>query len=430
VDLKVSQVLFRPCREAVAVAVGRIKGEIVKDPNNQVRIDFVNAMWKVNGCAVNLCTAPECGHIEIERMFSQLGIEHGASGEVGRPYRFRKSLESKTDADQLDALLMVNVFISDGRLMSGDIFEGMLEVPLQIGDLLHVEGWSTRLREAASASPWIREATNREFILEVVKLAFPDWFLTMLSTNHNDANVLTGEDALGDMRERFSSGMMVAPLVPVGLIDGLNVWKGDWGWNSASPWKFEACYMLDSFMFEVSDSDPEASNLGARIPYEYVRQDRDDYFMCAQRGHGLNSYGLGIVAQFGGLFISQQTGYGGVYMQSPEKDVTRHMKAYNRLIAPLEKFNSSVSTGVLFSDYRSYAAIFTTERRAFLKTTSDKDLESRRWHLPSGWGIAADLEISDYIGFKTRLQEMIEANYSPQLTASAQYLLKVVRFRG
>ena len=116
-------------------------------------------------------------------------------------------------------------------------------------------------------------------------------------------------------------------------------------------------------------------------------------------------------------------------MSSDDKEVSKHMKAYNRYIAPLEKFNSSLNTGVLFSDYRGYAAIFTTERRAMLNVVQDDVWPV--WQLPDGWGIAATHEDGGRgdAEFRARLKEIVESNYSPQLTASAQFLLKVVTWR-
>ena len=381
------------------------------DRFKQVQIDLVDAMWRASGCSIDFCTSPGCGHFDIERMFGKLGIEWNDDG-LGHRFTEMAQKISSFDFNQPTILMMLDSIVQDGNLKNEQILRGFMEVPEPVGNLLWDQGWNERLTEAEAATPWVREATNKEFLYELVRLAFPVEYLVEAEDIGVDG-VVRGQVALQHMIRTFAENSMTSPLVPSHLLTSLIGYENDWCWKARSPWDSFTCYMLG-----MGEDD--------RVPSDYLNEGDGDYFMCAHRGHGINSFGLGIIARFGGVFISQQTGYGGVYMENANEYVDAHMKAYNTHIAPLETRSSALDTGIVFSDYRVDATIFTTDSRAFGNYETGNSWKS--WDLPDGWGIAVDrFSILD-MEFEPRLRELIASNYSPQLTAAAKYLLEVTSF--
>lgn len=142
------------------------------------RIKFVEALWKANGCTIGMCTSLECGHIDIERSFHSLGITFLADNHDGTQYEFPGwSEDEDITMDQRDALSILNVLMTYGNFSKDQLFEGFMEVPKIVGELLHEHGWNEKLREADLQAPWAREATRKDFVLELVGEAFPDEYL-------------------------------------------------------------------------------------------------------------------------------------------------------------------------------------------------------------------------------------------------------------
>ena len=127
---------------------------------------------------IGACTSLECGHIEIERMFPILGIGHLSDEHAGTQYEFLGWVDSEViTSDQQDSLWMLNTLMTYGNFMKDNLFEGFLEAPRIIGELLHEHGWHEKLRDGDRQTPWLRDASRKDFLLALVGEAFPDEYL-------------------------------------------------------------------------------------------------------------------------------------------------------------------------------------------------------------------------------------------------------------
>ena len=88
--------------------------------------------------------------------------------------------------------------------------------------------------------------------------------------------------------------------------------------------------------------------------------------MFGQRGHGANSYGIGLIAKIGNVLIAQQHGWGGVYMDPVKatESVSKGIQAWNSSLRELKQLydlqqpgSDDVKYALLFSDYREIAEI-------------------------------------------------------------------------
>lgn len=122
-----------------------------------------------------------------------------------------------------------------------------------------------------------------------------------------------------------------------------DLWS-DWSWRShtdVDPWW---CYF----------------GAGEGIGPESTRLDtvEGDFFLFAHRGHGANSFGLGLVARLGRLLIDQQVGWGGAFMDSAAATsaVNRATEVWNerlpRLLRLSDGDTDDAYVHVRYSDYR------------------------------------------------------------------------------
>ena len=98
----------------------------------------------------------------------------------------------------------------------------------------------------------------------------------------------------------------------------------------------------------------------------FIRSGRQDFWMFGQRGHGANSYGIGLIAKIGNVLIAQQHGWGGVYMDPVKatESVSKGIQAWNSSLRELKQLydlqqpgSDDVKYALLFSDYREIAEI-------------------------------------------------------------------------
>jgi hypothetical protein len=393
---------------------------------DELRIEFVEAFFAANQCQISICKSEDCAHSRIVDIFPLLGISY--VGFVSdNQYEFKgKSSRIEISGLQQDALLGLNEFSSEGSLSKNVSFLEFSNQFRPAAEWLNNFGWRDRLSGPLSSAPWAHEATKKDFLLELVSAAFPDKYLLELRELEEDSQLSHNDAAIRDLRRTFSSLHLVSPYIPGALAKSLEIAGPYWDWNSKSPWRIDACSLLEAGVVEdLNDVGNYTRKSIARVPFDYLKLERDDYWMCALRSMAPKISGMGIVAQFGGIFISQQSAYLDVYRAQHGLNVNTHMNAYNEFLAPLEEFNSSLQVGVLFSDYQRYAAIFSRESRAWVRA---QDFEtSQRWEIPNGWGLVVDLNSQNVVTFRSRLNEIVGMNYSPQLTASANYLLRAVR---
>jgi len=88
--------------------------------------------------------------------------------------------------------------------------------------------------------------------------------------------------------------------------------------------------------------------------------------MFGHRGHGSNSYGMGLISKIGNVLIAQQHGWGGVYMDpvTTTESVSKGVQAWNSTLRSLrhlydlqESVSDDVKYALLYSDYRGIAEI-------------------------------------------------------------------------
>ncbi len=162
-----------------------------------------------------------------------------------------------------------------------------------------------------------------------------------------DSDLFRGRAAATDLEQTLSKWNLVVPEIPAGLVVHLRITRLGWAWGTADEVQPLSAYMLDQLdlvqMLDISTSD---------------------FWMLAHRGHGSNSYGGGVLAKVGPLFVSQQSAYGGVYMDS---DYTRAQfneanEIWNRTSRLIDGIDGPTRLAILWSDYRGYAVILSNDR--------------------------------------------------------------------
>jgi hypothetical protein len=108
-----------------------------------------------------------------------------------------------------------------------------------------------------------------------------------------------------------------------------------------------------------------------------------DFWLTGQRGHGLNSYGFGLVARVGPLFVAHQHLWGGVYVDGElaTSMVNGGISAWNSTLdAVTPSINESLRVAVVYSNYRDYAQIWVRGEESSAPESSES-LELA----PAGW---------------------------------------------
>jgi len=162
-------------------------------------------------------------------------------------------------------------------------------------------------------------------------------------TDEWDPSGPRGLDAMNDMASTLTREGLLTPPVPRTLANDLMV-AGRWAWATSSllsPWE---AYM---FQEDVLDS--------------CLSPDVGDFWMCAYRGHGIGSHGIGLIARVGPLVVAQQFAYGGFFGDADEIDrrVNVGMRAWARTAAALDRLGAAgpARCQVEFSDFRRRSLI-------------------------------------------------------------------------
>lgn len=118
-------------------------------------------------------------------------------------------------------------------------------------------------------------------------------------------------------------------------------------WSSsptASPW----------FVYGFGEVGPEAGRFS-----EYVRPRPDPFFMFGVVGHGINSYGLGLVARGEFHAVAIQSGWGEAYRPASDTpDAAFMVSAWNGTLVNLEKCAPGGALLVIYSDFRDIRRCF------------------------------------------------------------------------
>ena len=189
-------------------------------------------------------------------------------------------------------------------------------------------------------------------------------------------------EALLDMGATLSRAGLVCPLVPSALLGGLAV-SGEsvgWAWGTSNLFRSFDVYWW-----------PQETIHGL------VDRDTPDLFLFGQRGHGANSYGLGLVARYGPVAVIQQTGWGGVYMDADQSTAAANaaVSSWARLVSEVDDLiaegvarHDKLRYAVVYSDYRAVAQVLKRSKRAPVGP-------GRPQGSPDGWRVVADMNQSD-----------------------------------
>ena len=154
--------------------------------------------------------------------------------------------------------------------------------------------------------------------------------------------------AVPDLISKLSEATLDIPLLPPWAPDMLRCTESPgWAWGTDPT--------LRSF---------EVYYFGNWEPY--IRNGRQDFWMFGHRGHGANSYGIGLIAKIGNVLIAQQHGWGGAYMDPVKttESVSKGIQAWNSSLRSLGQLydlqqpgSDDVIYALLFSDYLGIAEI-------------------------------------------------------------------------
>ena len=108
-------------------------------------------------------------------------------------------------------------------------------------------------------------------------------------------------------------------------------------------------------------------NLSPEFSRGVERNNLGPLFMAGYAGHGINSWGLGLIACFDAFIVVLQASFGGAYGGSDDRSNARHLiREWNRFVqrakdlreAAPDEAPSSPRWLVAYSDYRGYADVF------------------------------------------------------------------------
>ena len=184
-----------------------------------------------------------------------------------------------------------------------------------------------------------------------------------------------GLDAMLDMSATLNADGLLTPVVPRHLAPSRLTWQDGWAWATTSRWSPWAGYILDR-------------RNGPRTLPAALAPDVDDFWLFAQRGSGMGSHGIGMVAKIGPLMIAQSQAYGGFFgdWDVSRSRVNRATQAWGRTAAELVEFDMSGPARhlVVFSDFRDESLVATSDFEYVRDSSPNR-------YLPDGWGIVADL---------------------------------------
>ena len=214
-------------------------------------------------------------------------------------------------------------------------------------------GWEQQVREA-----WVSgEETTRTHV-QVPLLRFgndgshrkmPKALPEQNSDDEPNSDWLVPDGtAVADLVSKMSEANIDIPLLPPWAPDTLRCTKSPgWAWGTDPT--------LDPFeVYFFGDWEP------------FIRNGRQDFWMFGHRGHGSNSYGMGLITKIGNVLIAQQHGWGGVYMDPVKttESVSKGVQAWNSTLRSLkhlyylqEPVSDDVKYALLYSDYRGIAEI-------------------------------------------------------------------------
>lgn len=174
------------------------------------------------------------------------------------------------------------------------------------------------------------------------------------------------KEALADMTRTLARASLERPMVPQELIPRLRKNRDGWAWSTDSAINSWAVY---SMFGEAAISPLERC----------LASEQSNFWMFGHRGYGANSYGIGLVARVGPLFVAHQHGWGGAYMsEKAGRSVDAATQSWNETLRTIDFSEPEpLRVAVLYSSYRQYAMVWVNDG------VSDRG----RIHenIPAGW---------------------------------------------
>jgi len=159
----------------------------------------------------------------------------------------------------------------------------------------------------------------------------------------------SGESAVLEMTDQMSEAGLEPPPVPDCLRERFRSSVDGWAWSSTDEVPSASVYYFGIFK--------------ERFSFERMwAPDSEDFFLVGHRGHGFNSYGLGLHLRLGSVAVSVQHLWGGAFGDEEAESVAvnRSHRLLGSLLEDLPRgFDSEpLRWAVVFSDFREYAGIF------------------------------------------------------------------------
>ena len=370
--------------------------------NNALRIALVEALIKGGDC--NCAEMCSCGSYDDLSRLSQLcGIDFSTSGNKGLEH-FDLTLVGSNEEDAMGVLSTLHKF---QQFQQDNIFEGFLELPEGAYPAYEYFGEHKRNGFAIDKS-----SIKRQAIYILVSLALPDRYM-----NHF-------VDSFGDQRktawdlwsESLLSNNMQPPELPSSITSRIvrgKFWTKHFGPRGCFNPLAGHSLQLGIDLAKSQDETPDESSFhGIDLTAYLEGQPDEDFFCYSDHGNQAGAYG-GVVVRTTGLLISHQVSL----------DDQINFDIFNKYLAPhLNKAPDSIFDHVivLFSEYRQYAWILSTDPRSWDPNTPNEG----KLEMPEGYGIVGSWwnQSEDKTYTPRLLKQFNSPSYTPRLRAAAQYL--------
>lgn len=370
--------------------------------NNALRIALVEALIKGSDCVCDkVCSCDS--YADLSRLSQLCGIDFSISGNKGLKH-FDPTL---VGGNERDAMMVLSTQHEFQQFQHDNIFQGFGEFP--DGASPAYEFFEQHERNGFKID---KSSIKRQAIYILVSLALPDRYM-----NHF-------VDSFGDQRktawdlwcEFLLSNNMQPPELPSSITSRIvrgKSWTKHFGprgcFDSIAGYSLEMGVDLAKNQNETLD---ESSFHGIDLTAYLKGQPDEDFFCYSDYGNQGGAFG-GVVVRTTGLLISHQVSL---------KDQI-NFDVFNKYLAPhLNKTPDSIFDHVivLFSEYRQYAWILSTDPRSWDPNTPNED----ELKIPEGYGIVGSWwnQSEDQRYTPQLLKQFNSLSYTPRLRAAAIYL--------
>jgi len=174
--------------------------------------------------------------------------------------------------------------------------------------------------------------------------------------------------ASADLQVSFAKAGIEPPPVPEILLPHLRSNQDGWAWSTAPSLSSWSVYGYNG-----------AVNTEPTFPI-VLAPDHPNYFLCAHRGYGFNSWLLGISIRLGAISVTVQDGWGGAYT-----DNQRQAQCISNVHSELTEFLGRTDLQETEAPC-DYALVFSPPRGiALVAKRSHERVNLRHQLLPKGW---------------------------------------------